>query len=104
MKKIFLFALMMSGFSTTVFACSGNMPPRNHGQLEQEVAFAVIKNLGLKIPDDFNFGSVAGISEETQKKLSDARPTIIAEARNVPGVSIISLFYLIQHILTLQKE
>jgi len=42
---------------------------------------------GTHIPDDFDYFSVQGLSNELQEKLSDAKPETIARASRIPGVT-----------------
>jgi tRNA uridine 5-carboxymethylaminomethyl modification enzyme len=44
------------------------------------------KNL-QRIPDGFNFGSVAGLSSETRQKLSKVRPLTLGQAARISGVT-----------------
>jgi tRNA uridine 5-carboxymethylaminomethyl modification enzyme len=44
------------------------------------------KNL-QKIPDGFNFASIAGLSSETRQKLSKVRPLTVGQAARVSGVT-----------------
>ena len=44
------------------------------------------KNL-QKIPDGFNFASIAGLSSETRQKLSKVRPLTVGQAARISGVT-----------------
>jgi len=54
-----------------------------------------------KIPENFEYSEVQGLSKELQEKLSDARPETIARASRIPGVTpaaiSLLLIYLKKH-------
>ncbi len=50
------------------------------------------------IPIDLDYGSVAGLSNEICQKLSDARPTSIARASRISGVTPAALSLLLVHL------
>ena len=45
------------------------------------------KNENTKIPDDFDYESVSGLSNEVKQKLIALRPGTIAQASRIPGVT-----------------
>ena len=45
------------------------------------------RNEALKIPQAFNFGDITGLSSEVKAKLEEARPTTLAQASRIPGVT-----------------
>ena len=60
------------------------------------------KNL-QKIPDGFNFASIAGLSSETRQKLSKVRPLTVGQAARISGVtpadiSILSIWLTKKHL------
>src|SRR2546421_4592269 len=40
-----------------------------------------------KIPDGFNFASIAGLSSETRQKLSKVRPVTVGQAARISGAT-----------------
>jgi tRNA uridine 5-carboxymethylaminomethyl modification enzyme len=50
------------------------------------------------IPGMFNFGSVIGLSTELKEKLSKHRPSTLAEAAKIPGVTPAALTALLFHL------
>ena len=59
------------------------------GYIERERALAdKIKRLeNLKIPEGFNFDALSGLSIECRQKLNRYRPSSIAQASRISGVS-----------------
>jgi len=60
------------------------------------------KNL-QRIPDGFNFSSIAGLSSETRQKLSKVRPLTVGQAARISGVtpvdiSILSIWLTKKHL------
>lgn len=47
----------------------------------------VFHNDGLKIPDNFNYRSLNGISHEMVERLERARPSTFAQIRTIPGLT-----------------
>jgi len=54
-------------------------------QLEQVERFRRIEQ--VKIPGDFIFGGISGLSREVQEKLTSARPQTLGQASRIPGVT-----------------
>ncbi len=52
----------------------------------------------MTIPASFDFMAVYGLSNEVQQKLSDARPTTLARAGRIPGVTPAALALLLIHL------
>ncbi|MGI9288150.1 MAG: tRNA uridine-5-carboxymethylaminomethyl(34) synthesis enzyme MnmG [Pseudomonadales bacterium] len=52
----------------------------------------------MTIPADFDFMAVSGLSNEVQQKLDDARPTTLARAGRIPGVTPAALALLLIHL------
>lgn len=61
---------------------------RYKGYLEKEerLAARVDKSERLRIPEDFDFRNVPGLSKEAVEKLDGARPLTLGQASRVPGV------------------
>lgn len=54
---------------------------------EKRIADKILKLENVKIPLDFDFNKVSSISIECRQKLNKHRPTTIAQASRIPGVS-----------------
>ncbi|MGI9294217.1 MAG: tRNA uridine-5-carboxymethylaminomethyl(34) synthesis enzyme MnmG [Pseudomonadales bacterium] len=52
----------------------------------------------MAIPASFDFTAVSGLSNEVQQKFSDARPTTLARAGRIPGVTPAALALLLIHL------
>ncbi|HWP31999.1 MAG TPA: tRNA uridine-5-carboxymethylaminomethyl(34) synthesis enzyme MnmG [Fimbriimonadales bacterium] len=57
----------------------------------------------LRIPLDFDFDSVKGLSYESREKFSRVRPETIAQASRIPGIRPTDIAILIAHVRKLQK-
>jgi tRNA uridine 5-carboxymethylaminomethyl modification enzyme len=51
----------------------------------------------MRLPDDFGFGEVPGLSREMVERLSQARPETLAAAARVPGITPAALSALLVH-------
>lgn len=51
-----------------------------------------------RIPADFGFGSVAGLSAEVREKLERARPATVGQARRLPGVTPAAVSLVLVHL------
>jgi tRNA uridine 5-carboxymethylaminomethyl modification enzyme len=54
-------------------------------QLEQVERFRKIEQ--VKIPTDFSYAGISGLSREVQEKLASARPLTLGQASRIPGVT-----------------
>ena len=54
---------------------------------ERERAATVARLEGERIPDDFDYANVGGLSREVVEKCSRRRPRTVAEASRIPGVT-----------------
>ncbi len=54
---------------------------------QQEEISKMRKNENTPIPEDFDYQSVEGLSNELKQKLREARPTSVARASRIPGVT-----------------
>ncbi len=54
-------------------------------QLEQVERFRKVEQ--VKIPDDFVYNGISGLSSEVQEKLANARPHTLGQASRIPGVT-----------------
>ncbi|MCL4169165.1 UNVERIFIED_CONTAM: hypothetical protein GTU68_012341, partial [Idotea baltica] len=64
---------------------------------EKDVA-SLKKDEDVKIPDNFNYIGMAGLSSELQRKLSEARPESLAQAGRVDGITPAALMLLLVRI------
>jgi len=53
---------------------------------------------GLHLPADLDYGAIASLSAEARSKLSHAKPTTLAAAARIPGVTPASLTTLLRHV------
>ncbi|MEJ2109000.1 MAG: tRNA uridine-5-carboxymethylaminomethyl(34) synthesis enzyme MnmG [Acidobacteriota bacterium] len=62
---------------------------RYEGYIQQQIKDAQkIRNLGKKrIPNDFDYNQVDGLNRETKEKLSRVRPSDLAMAGRIPGIT-----------------
>lgn len=60
---------------------------RGYIQREQRIADKILKLENVVIPEDFDFLKVSSLSIESRQKLMKHRPTTIAQASRIPGVS-----------------
>ena len=54
-------------------------------QLEQVERFRKVEQ--VKIPNDFSYTGLSGLSSEVQEKLAAARPQTLGQASRIPGVT-----------------
>ena len=68
---------------------SAEISIRYRGYIDRELAMAdkLHRLEDLKIPEDFDFGRVSGLSIECRQKLAKYRPRTIAQASRISGVS-----------------
>lgn len=60
---------------------------RGYIQREQRIADKILKLENVVIPENFDFSKVTSLSIESRQKLMKHRPTTIAQASRIPGVS-----------------
>ena len=65
-------------------------------QQDQVDRLARLKN--LRIPSEFDFSSVKGISFESREKFSNVKPETIGQASRIPGVRPTDVALLIGHL------
>jgi tRNA uridine 5-carboxymethylaminomethyl modification enzyme len=56
------------------------------------------QNEALKLPDQFNYGNVKGLSNEVREKLLKSRPETIGQAARIPGVTPAAVSLLLIHL------
>jgi len=88
----------------------GNIPPVLHRQLEIEAGYtgyierqeadilAFRRDESLEIPDDLDFGTLGGLSNEARAKLVEARPATLGAAAHISGVTPAALTILLGHV------
>ncbi len=69
-----------------------------------EMAEKLKKVEGKRIPEDFNYGSVNGLSKEIQSKLEEIRPANLGQASRIPGVTPTAISLLLVTIERLKRE
>ncbi|WP_421580380.1 tRNA uridine-5-carboxymethylaminomethyl(34) synthesis enzyme MnmG [Shinella sp. M31] len=94
----------------------GSYAPKVREAVEIEAAYAVYLNRQQndivetrreeerKIPNDFDFGALPGLSIELRQKLSVARPANLAQAARVDGMTPAALTLLLVHLKRLPGE
>ncbi len=60
---------------------------RGYIEREKRIADKILKLENVTIPDNFDFSKVTSLSIESRQKLIKHRPTTIAQASRIPGVS-----------------
>ena len=60
---------------------------RGYIEREKRIADKILKLENIVIPDNFDFSKVTSLSIESRQKLIKHRPTTIAQASRIPGVS-----------------
>ena len=60
---------------------------RGYIEREKRIADKILKLENITIPEDFDFSKVSSLSIESRQKLIKHRPTTIAQASRIPGVS-----------------
>ncbi|MET0093852.1 MAG: FAD-dependent oxidoreductase, partial [Sedimenticola sp.] len=55
-------------------------------------------NEAVKLPQDFDYGKVKGLSSEVREKLSKSRPTTIGQAGRIPGMTPAAISLLLIHL------
>jgi len=70
------------------------------GYMERQEADirAFRRDEGLALPEDLDFGAIAGLSLEVRQKLSEARPGTLAQAGRISGVTPSALTLLLGHV------
>ena len=56
------------------------------------------RNEETRLPDDFDFDAVGGLSNEIRQKLKDVRPETIAQASRIQGVTPAAVSQLLVHL------
>ncbi|HVS75810.1 MAG TPA: tRNA uridine-5-carboxymethylaminomethyl(34) synthesis enzyme MnmG [Steroidobacteraceae bacterium] len=66
---------------------------RQHEEIERQR-----RNEETKLPDDIDYGQVAGLSHEVRSRLAEYRPATIGQAGRVPGVTPAAVTLLLVHL------
>jgi tRNA uridine 5-carboxymethylaminomethyl modification enzyme len=87
-----------------------DLPPKIAQQLETDARYAAYvqrqdidvqalrRDEGIRIPPDFDFISLSGLSKELTQKLSARRPATIAEAGRIDGMTPAALMLVLAHV------
>ncbi|MFK8068905.1 MAG: tRNA uridine-5-carboxymethylaminomethyl(34) synthesis enzyme MnmG [Gammaproteobacteria bacterium] len=88
------------GVSDPVIADQVTIQARYSGYIErQEMEIERTRKMEDKtLPDDFDYGTVHGLSAEVEQKLSDYRPTTIGQASRISGVTPAAISLLLVHL------
>jgi tRNA uridine 5-carboxymethylaminomethyl modification enzyme len=73
-------------------------------QRQMEMAERLKKVEGKRIPDDFNYGIVNGLSKEIQSKLQEIKPSNLGQASRIPGITPAAISLLLVAIERLKRE
>ena len=65
---------------------------------QQEEVERQQRNENTRLPDDLDYGQVAGLSHEVRQKLSETRPATVGQAGRVPGVTPAAISLLLVHL------
>ena len=88
----------------------GTIEPKIAAQLEVDARYAsyvdrqhadvatVRKEEGARIPADFNYGALAGLSAEVRQKLEKLRPATLAQAGRMEGMTPAAVMLLLAHL------
>lgn len=57
----------------------------------------VKRHESIRIPDDLNYATIEGLSNELREKLQDAKPASLAKAARVPGITPAALSLIMVH-------
>ena len=86
------------------------IPVRLHAQLETDSRYSVYlkrqlediktykKETKIKIPINFDFNKIKGLSNETKDILNNVRPTTISQVSNLPGFTPTATLLLLRHL------
>ncbi len=71
---------------------------------QTEMAERLKKVEGKKIPDDFNYIAVNGLSKEVLSRLQEVRPANLGQASRIPGVTPVAVSLLMVAVERLKRE
>lgn len=73
---------------------------RYAGYLDRQAADirAYRRDEGLKIPEDLNYASIGGLSNEVREKLESARPATLGQASRIEGVTPAAVIALLRYV------
>ncbi len=63
----------------------------NHLERQEREANFVLREEGIEIPTDFDFGRVRSLSSEVREKLGEIQPRSIAAARKIEGITPVAI-------------
>ncbi len=99
-----------------IWPCLKNIPSDLHGQIETDAIYNVYlkrhkedirayqQENKTKIPLDFDFNQVKGLSNETKDILNNVKPRTIAQASSLPGFTPTATLLLLRYIKRGKKE
>lgn len=64
---------------------------------EEEIA-RLLRQETLRVPDDFNYGEIVGLSNEVRQKLQLAKPATVGMASRIPGITPAAISLLLVHL------
>jgi tRNA uridine 5-carboxymethylaminomethyl modification enzyme len=88
----------------------GNIPARIAGQIEVDARYSAYvdrqeadieafrKDEGVRIPADFDYAAVSGLSAEVRQRLAALRPATLAQASRMEGVTPAAVMLLLAHL------
>ncbi|MEC9347597.1 MAG: tRNA uridine-5-carboxymethylaminomethyl(34) synthesis enzyme MnmG [Pseudomonadota bacterium] len=70
------------------------------GYLDRQQAdiLAFRKDESLRLPDDLDYGRIAGLSNEVREKLQRARPATLGQAARIPGITPAAVNLVLLHV------
>lgn len=76
----------------------------NYIQRQEKDIELLQKDEGLKVPSDFDYGSLDGLSNELKTKLMTARPETLAKVSRIDGMTPAALTLIVARIRSAQKK
>ncbi|MGI9410777.1 MAG: tRNA uridine-5-carboxymethylaminomethyl(34) synthesis enzyme MnmG [Hyphomicrobiaceae bacterium] len=92
------------------------VPKELRGQLQTDAHYAAYvvrqeadvealrKDEAVEIPDNFDFGLISGLSAEARQKLTSERPTTLAQAARIDGMTPAALLLVRAHIRKIERR
>lgn len=71
---------------------------------EQREVEKVIKNKNIKIPEDFSYANLPGLSTELTKKLTFYKPATLADSELIPGMTPAGVSLILFHLNQAKKN
>ena len=92
------------------------IPAELHAQLETDCRYNVYlkrqledirtyqKETKIKIPTNFDFNQIKGLSNETKDILNNVRPTTVSQVTKLPGFTPTATLLLLRHLKKVKKS